>query len=69
MNPSPGPSRGFEAHAARIPMEIAPAQAQKFIVNRLTGQKVSFGNLLRTHPTTEARVARLRGTTGRARLP
>jgi heat shock protein HtpX len=51
----------LEAYAARVPMDIAPAQAQKFIVNPLTGQKVSFANLFRTHPTTEARVARLRG--------
>jgi heat shock protein HtpX len=51
----------LEAYAARVPMDVAPAQAQKFIVNPLTGQKVSFANLFRTHPTTEARVARLRG--------
>jgi heat shock protein HtpX len=52
----------LEAYAARVPMDIAPAQAQKFIVNPLTGREVSFGNLFRTHPTTEARVARLRGS-------
>jgi len=50
----------LEVYAARVPMDIAPAQAQAFIVNPLTGRKVSFGNLFRTHPTTEARVERLR---------
>jgi heat shock protein HtpX len=42
-------------------MDITPAQAQAFIVNPLTGRKVSFANLFRTHPTTAERVARLRG--------
>ncbi|MEJ7583204.1 MAG: zinc metalloprotease HtpX [Acidimicrobiales bacterium] len=51
----------LEVYAARVPMHTSPAQAQKFIVNPLTGQKVSFANLFRTHPTTEARVARLCG--------
>jgi heat shock protein HtpX len=51
----------LEAYAHRIPMDIAPAQAQAYIVNPLTGRKVSFANLFRTHPTTEERVARLRG--------
>jgi heat shock protein HtpX len=50
----------LEVYAARVPMDIAPAQAQAFIVNPLTGRKVSFGNLFRTHPTTEARIERLR---------
>jgi heat shock protein HtpX len=50
----------LEVYAARVPMEIAPAQAQAFIVNPLTGRQVSFANLFRTHPTTEARVERLR---------
>jgi heat shock protein HtpX len=50
----------LEVYAARVPMEIAPAQAQAFIVNPLTGRNVSFANLFRTHPTTEARVERLR---------
>jgi heat shock protein HtpX len=49
----------LEAYAARVPMDVAPAQAQKFIVNPLTGREVRFANLFRTHPTTEARVARL----------
>ncbi len=50
----------LEVAAKRIPMDIAPAQAQAYIVNPLTGRKVSFGNLFRTHPTTEERVRRLR---------
>jgi heat shock protein HtpX len=47
--------------AKRIPMDVQPAQAQKYIVNPLTGRKVSFANLFTTHPPTEERVARLRG--------
>ena len=50
----------LEVYAARVPMDIAPAQAQAFIVNPLTGRQVSFANLFRTHPTTDARVERLR---------
>jgi heat shock protein HtpX len=51
----------LEATAKRVPMNIAPAQAQAYIVNPLTGRQVSFANLFRTHPTTAERVARLRG--------
>jgi len=51
----------LEATAKRVPMDIAPAQAQAYIVNPLTGRQVSFANLFRTHPTTAERVARLRG--------
>jgi len=51
----------LEVYAARVPMDVPPAQAQAFIVNPLTGRQMSFANLFRTHPTTEARVARLRG--------
>jgi heat shock protein HtpX len=50
----------LEVYAQRVPMQIPPAQAQAFIVNPLTGRKVSFANLFRTHPTTAERVARLR---------
>jgi heat shock protein HtpX len=49
----------LEATVKQVPMEVAPAQAQAFIVNPLTGRKVAFANLFRTHPTTEERVARL----------
>jgi heat shock protein HtpX len=50
----------LEAYANRVPMNIPPAQASHFIVNPLSGRKVSFQNLFRTHPTTSERVARLR---------
>jgi heat shock protein HtpX len=51
----------LEAGAHQIPMDIDPAHASAFIVNPLAGRKMSFGNLWRTHPPTEDRVARLRG--------
>jgi heat shock protein HtpX len=51
----------LEAYANRVPMDVPPTQASAYIVNPLTGRKVSFGNLFRTHPTTAERVARLRG--------
>jgi heat shock protein HtpX len=51
----------LDAYASRIPMDVPPAQASHFIVNPLTGRRVSFANLFRTHPTTSERVARLRG--------
>ncbi|HET6664043.1 MAG TPA: zinc metalloprotease HtpX [Acidimicrobiales bacterium] len=51
----------LEAGAHQIPMNIDPAHASAFIVNPLAGRKMSFGNLWRTHPSTEDRVARLRG--------
>lgn len=50
----------LEVGARRIPMEVNPAQAQAYIVNPLTGRRVQFANLFRTHPSTEDRVARLR---------
>ena len=37
------------------------AKASNFIVNPLVGRHVRFQNLFRTHPSTEQRVARLRG--------
>jgi heat shock protein HtpX len=46
--------------ARQIPMDVQPAQAQKYIVNPLTGRKVNFSSLFTTHPATEARVERLR---------
>jgi heat shock protein HtpX len=51
----------LEVGARQIPMNIDPAHASAFIVNPLAGRKISFGNLWRTHPRTEDRVARLRG--------
>jgi heat shock protein HtpX len=50
----------LEAGASQIPMDIDPAHAQAFIVNPLTGRKVQFANLFRSHPPTEDRIARLR---------
>jgi heat shock protein HtpX len=49
----------LEVGARRIPMDIDPAHASAFIVNPLSGRKVNFGNLWRTHPSTEDRIARL----------
>lgn len=53
----------LEASAKAVPMAVQPAQASKYIVNPLTGRKVNFGALFTTHPPTEERVARLRGST------
>jgi heat shock protein HtpX len=50
----------LEAAARRVPMDVAPAQAQKYIVNPLTGRKVQFAAFFTTHPPTDDRVARLR---------
>jgi heat shock protein HtpX len=50
----------LDAAARRIPMQVDPAQAQKYIVNPLTGRKVNFAKLFTTHPPTEERIARLR---------
>ena len=51
----------LETAAHRIPMDVDPAHASLFIVNPLTGRRMQFANLWRTHPPTEARIARLRG--------
>jgi heat shock protein HtpX len=50
----------LEHAARRIPMAVTPAQAQKYIVNPLTGRRVQFAKWFTTHPTTDDRVARLR---------
>ena len=50
----------LEQGARRIPMNVQPAQAQKYIVNPLTGRRVQFAKFFTTHPPTEERVARLR---------
>jgi heat shock protein HtpX len=57
----------LEAAAKQIPMPVTPAQAQKYIVNPLTGRKVQFATLFTTHPPTSDRVARLREGDWRAR--
>jgi heat shock protein HtpX len=50
----------IETYAKQVPMNIDPAQAQAYIINPLSGRKMQFGNLFRTHPPTEDRIARLR---------
>jgi heat shock protein HtpX len=50
----------LDAAAKHIPMNIDPAHAQAYIVNPLSGRKVQFANLFRSHPQTEERVQRLR---------
>ncbi|HZQ29155.1 MAG TPA: zinc metalloprotease HtpX [Acidimicrobiales bacterium] len=50
----------LERGVRAVPMEVAPAQAQKYIVNPLTGRQVQFANLFTTHPPTAERVQRLR---------
>jgi heat shock protein HtpX len=50
----------IDAYAKRVPMDVNPAQATAYIVNPLTGRKISFANLFTTHPPTEERIARLR---------
>ena len=50
----------LEQGARAIPMAVQPAQAQQYIVNPLTGQRIQFAKLFTTHPATEERVARLR---------
>jgi len=50
----------IEASVRAIPMDVDPVQAQKYIVNPLTGRKVQFANLFSTHPPTADRIARLR---------
>jgi heat shock protein HtpX len=49
----------IQAPAQRIPMNVDPAHATAYIVNPLSGRKVSFGTLFSTHPSTEQRIARL----------
>ena len=50
----------LETAAARVPMDVTPAQATLFIINPLTGRQVRAANWFRTHPPTEDRIARLR---------
>lgn len=50
----------IDAYARRIPADVDPAQATLYIVNPLTGRKVSFAGMFSSHPPTEERVARLR---------
>ena len=50
----------IEAYAKQVPMDVDPAQATAYIVNPLTGRKISFAGLFTTHPPTAERIARLR---------
>ena len=49
----------IERAAAVTPMAIDAAHATAYIVNPLTGRRVQFAGLFRTHPDTAQRVARL----------
>src|SRR5207244_3750448 len=49
----------IEAYAKQVPMDVDPAQATAYIINPLTGRKVSFANLFQTHPPTAERIAPL----------
>jgi heat shock protein HtpX len=50
----------IEAGVRSVPMNVQPAAAQAFIVNPLTGRKMAFSTLFRTHPPTAERIERLR---------
>jgi heat shock protein HtpX len=50
----------LEQAAKIVPMDVNPAQAQKYIINPLTGRDMQFKNLFTTHPPTQERIARLR---------
>jgi len=50
----------IEQSVKAVPMDVNPAQAQKYIINPLTGRKVQFAKFFTTHPPTADRVARLR---------
>jgi heat shock protein HtpX len=51
----------IEGYAKQLPMRVNPAAAQLAIINPLSGGRQPFVGLFRTHPSTEERVARLRG--------
>jgi heat shock protein HtpX len=59
----------IETYAQRIPMQVAPAQAQAYIHNPLAefrgrrGGGPDMARLFSTHPSTEDRIARLRAMT------
>jgi heat shock protein HtpX len=57
----------LEAYSKRIPLPVNPAAAHMFIVKPLTG--TSLQSLFSTHPSTEARVTRLRAMSGERPAP
>jgi heat shock protein HtpX len=54
-----GALKKLHTASQRIPMKAQPATAHMFIVNPLSGGKMS--NLFSTHPPMEERIARLEG--------
>jgi heat shock protein HtpX len=50
----------IEAYVKQVPMNVQPAQSTAFIINPLTGRKVSFAGLFSSHPPTQDRIRRLR---------
>ena len=50
----------IEAYAKQVPMNVNPAEATVYIINPLTGRRVSYAGLFSTHPPTAERIARLR---------
>lgn len=59
--------RKLESYGARGSVQGAtPENAHLFIVSPFTGKHVSFGDLFRTHPTTEQRIARLEALKGKS---
>ena len=49
----------LESIGRRVPMKVNPAAAQLAIVNPFAGKGRGLSRLMRTHPPTEERVARL----------
>jgi heat shock protein HtpX len=49
----------IETGVRAVPMNIQPAAAQMFIVNPLTGRRMNFAGMFRTHPATAERIQRL----------
>jgi len=50
----------IEAYAKQVPMNVNPAEATAYIINPLTGRRVSYAGLFSTHPPTAERITRLR---------